>query len=88
MSKPIDHVEIITGIHRRRRYTAEEKGNRKIRQMVTIWRYFGIGGWGDYGPIAAKCSSIICNSAGGTTSRQFSTPGNLPGLRRMSSVFK
>jgi hypothetical protein len=43
MSKRIDHVEIITGIHRRRRYTAEEKGNRKIQQMVTIWRYFGIG---------------------------------------------
>jgi hypothetical protein len=43
MSKRIDHVEIIAGIHRRRRYTAEEKGNRKIQQMVTIWRYFGIG---------------------------------------------
>jgi transposase len=25
MSKPIERVEIITGIHRRRRYTAEEK---------------------------------------------------------------
>ena len=25
MSKPIEHVEIITGIQRRRRYTAEEK---------------------------------------------------------------
>jgi len=25
MSKPIEHVEIITGTHRRRRYTAEEK---------------------------------------------------------------
>ena len=25
MSKPVERVEIITGIHRRRRYTAEEK---------------------------------------------------------------
>jgi len=41
-----------------------------------------------YGPIIAKCSSISGNSEGGTTSRQFSTPGSLPGLRRMSSVFR
>jgi transposase len=25
MSKPVERVEVITGIHRRRRYTAEEK---------------------------------------------------------------
>ncbi len=36
MSKPVEHVEIITGIQRRRRYTAEEKVRLVEQTMLDL----------------------------------------------------
>jgi transposase-like protein len=51
MSKPIERVEIITGIQRRRRYTAEEKV-RLVEQTMqpgmtvsAVARLYGVAPW-------------------------------------------
>jgi hypothetical protein len=36
MSKPVERVEIISGIHRRRRYTAEEKVRLVEQTMLDL----------------------------------------------------